>query len=81
MSKCSKGGRNFVVDEVWLLKMINNVVIDKNDQWRIKLFNDIISEISEHVKCENLPCKPIFTLESTKTLDEEGIFNHFKIMK
>ncbi|VDK86190.1 unnamed protein product [Onchocerca ochengi] len=73
MSQCSRGGGNFVVDEAWLLKKINGVVIDKNDQWRIKLFNDIISEISEHFKCENLPCKPVFTLESTKTFDEEEV--------
>lgn len=75
MSEYSKKEGNFVVDEVWLLKKINDVIVDKDDQWRIKLFNDIISEISENFKYKSLPCKTIFTVGPVKTT--EGIFSHF----
>ncbi|VIO88506.1 Hydroxymethylglutaryl-coenzyme A reductase family protein [Brugia malayi] len=60
MAECLKWVGNFMIDEVWLSKKINDVIVDKDDQWRIKLFNDIISEIGENFKYKSTPCKTVF---------------------
>ncbi|VDM21929.1 unnamed protein product [Wuchereria bancrofti] len=62
MAECLKWVGNFMIDEVWLSKKINDVIVDKDDQWRIKLFNDIISEIGENFKYKSSPCKTIFRI-------------------
>uniref|UniRef100_A0A1I8ETE2 Uncharacterized protein n=1 Tax=Wuchereria bancrofti TaxID=6293 RepID=A0A1I8ETE2_WUCBA len=61
MAECLKWVRNFVI-EVWLSKKINDVIVDKDDQWRIKLFNDITSKIGENFEYKSSPCKTIFRI-------------------
>lgn len=73
MAECLKWEENFAV---WLSKKINDVIVDKDDQWRTKLFNDIISMIGKNFKYKNFPCKAILVTEPLKTPVAEGIFNY-----
>uniref|UniRef100_A0A915Q379 3-hydroxy-3-methylglutaryl coenzyme A reductase n=1 Tax=Setaria digitata TaxID=48799 RepID=A0A915Q379_9BILA len=71
MAQCQKWEENFVVDEVWLARKINDVVVDKDDRWRTKLYDDILSEISEHFKPKNH--KAIFTVGPPETSFTKGL--------
>ncbi|MCP9257435.1 3-hydroxy-3-methylglutaryl coenzyme A reductase [Dirofilaria immitis] len=73
MAECQEWKGKIFVDEVWLLNKINDVIVDEDNQWRIKLFNDILSEISEHFKYKNLSFKPVFTLGPMKSPVEEEL--------
>ncbi|VDM98586.1 unnamed protein product [Thelazia callipaeda] len=55
--ECLEWEDNFVVDEEWLARKINDVVVDEEDQWRTKLLKEIAYEISKHCKLRSMPCK------------------------
>lgn len=75
MQKCAMCEGNIRIDEAWLSKKINDVIVDEDGRWRIKLFNDIISEIGENNKHESWPCKSVSTPELTETPTTKGIVN------
>uniref|UniRef100_A0A0R3RIQ3 3-hydroxy-3-methylglutaryl coenzyme A reductase n=1 Tax=Elaeophora elaphi TaxID=1147741 RepID=A0A0R3RIQ3_9BILA len=64
MAECLKWKENFAV---WLSKRINDVIVDKDDQWRTKLFSDIVSEISANFEYKSLPCKTVLIAEPMET--------------
>lgn len=66
---------------VWLSKKINDVVVDKDGNWKIQLFNDVISKIGESFTYKNPSNKTTFTTGQLKTPYAEGICNYFQAMK